>query len=181
MRKIGRAAAVAGIVGVVLVAGTATYAATSHSAHPGPAGPLLKNNQVTHQISLAQEKLKNSVVVNGFSGGPLNAGQFTNIDAGEKLVCPVAGSSTCSIEADMSVQAQGTGTGNAWAICLVVDGNYATCPYYGFLDSAFFENGTQVESLTGLAVGRHTVQTQVFSANGGTVYNYSLTYHAYKP
>jgi hypothetical protein len=180
MRKIRIATAGAVVIAVVLAASTATYAAT-HSAHPGAAGPLLKQHQVTHQITSGQEKLKNTVIASGFSGVALTPGGFTPLDAGETITC--AGSSTCTIEADMSIQAQGTGSSNAWAICLyVVDlSTYATCPYYGFLDSAFFENGTQIESISGLPAGSHTVQTQVFSSNGGTAYNYSLTYHAYKP
>ena len=33
----------------------------------------------------------------------------------------------------------------------------------------------------GIPHGTHTVQTQVFSANGGTAYNYHIVYNVYKP
>ncbi len=180
MRKTRIATAGAVVIAVVLAASTATYAA-SHSSHPGPTGPLLKEHQVTHQITSGQEKLKNTVVATGFSGVALTPGGFTPIDAGENITC--VGPGTCTLEADMAVQAQGTGSSNAWAICFyVVDlGTYATCPYVGYLDSAFFENATQIESLSGIPAGVHKVQTQVYSANGGTAYNYTSTYHAYRP
>ena len=180
MHKIRIATAGAVVVAVVLAAGTATYAAGQHSTHPGPAGPLIKHPQVKQQVTAGQQKLKNAVVVSGFSGVTLTASGFTPIDAGETLICPGT-SGTCTFSATMSVQAQGTGSSNAWAICLKVDGGFATCPYLGFLDSTFFDNETQTESITGVTHGPHTVQTQVFTGNGGTAYNYTFTYQAYKP
>ena len=181
MSKVKIAIGVA-VVGLVLAAGVVTSAAAWHRGTSGPAGAAL-HQQATHQVTtLAASKLKSSVIASGFSGAALTAGGFTPMDAGETIVCPGT-TGTCTFEADASVQAQGTGSSNAWAICLyIVDlGQYATCPYYGFLDSSFFETGTEVSSFSGVPHGTHTVQTQIFSANGGAAYNYSITYHAYKP
>jgi hypothetical protein len=38
---------------------------------------------------------------------------------------------------------------------------------------------TVTEHLSGLTPGLHTVQTQIFTANGTTIYNYDIIYRAY--
>jgi hypothetical protein len=180
MGKIKIAVIGAVVVALVLVAGVVTFAANGHRGASGPAGAALQR-QAGHQSVAAQTKVKKSVAVTGFSGATLTAGGFTPIDAAATLTCPGT-TGSCTYEADASVQAQGTGSSNAWAICLVIDGNnFATCPYYGFLDSSFFQEGTVVSVYPGIPHGTHTVQTQVFSANGGTAYNYNIVYNVYKP
>jgi hypothetical protein len=181
MRKSRISAIAIAAVAVLFVAGAAAGSVSGHHSS-GPTGPLLKGHQAPQNVATVTMKLHDSVIASGDSGANLTPGGFTPIDAGEQIHCASTG--TCTLEADMSVQAQGTGSGNEWAICFyVVDlGYYASCPYYGNLDSSFFENGTQIESIGSGAIppGTHTVQTQVFSLTGGTVYNYSLTYHAYR-
>ena len=166
------------VVGLAVAGQAATSAAGTPSTHSRPSGPLL-HQSATQQVTAGNRTLKKTVLVHGFSGAALTAGGFTPIDAGERVMCP--GTTSCTIEAIMSVQAQGTGASNNWAICLNIDTNTATCPYIGFLDSTFFENATITESLSGRAHGAHTVQTQVFTATGGTAYNYAITYHIYTP
>jgi hypothetical protein len=116
----------------------------------------------------------------GFSGAVAPPGFFA-VDAPQTISCKTH--SNCIIEAIMMVQF-GSGvngeTPGPWAICLNVDGNYNTCPFYDDgHNNGFFTAGTATGYLTGLAAGTHTVQTFLYTSNGTTVYNYDVAYHSY--
>jgi hypothetical protein len=75
-------------------------------------------------------------------------------------------------------------SGNAWAICALIDGNYMSepnCPYLGYIpnDGFFFANSF-MQTASKLSPGSHTLKTQIYTSNGGTIENYALIYHVYK-
>jgi len=173
--------AIAAAAAVVAVLGTsAASSASTDLDQAGPASPLQSKQQVPFQIQAAHHKLVDTVIAGGYSGAALSPG-FNAIDSGETINCPNSGK--CTLEANMTVQALGSGSSNSWAICFyVVDlGSYATCPYIGYLSSTYYQTESINAAQVSLPPGPHVVQTQVYTANGGTAYNYSMTYHAYKP
>lgn len=178
MRLLNAAAVGIGVASLVLVAGSAVSAPTAKPAHLGPAGPT-GTLQHAPMVLSSGSKLRSTTLVSNFSGATLTPGGFTPIDPGETITCP--GHTTCTVEADLNVQAQGSGSSDAWALCAALDGGFATCPYLGFLDSSFFQSGTFAETFVGVTPGSHTVQTSVFAGNGGTAYNYTFVYHVYTP
>ena len=121
-------------------------------------------------------KLKNTAVVNG-SGGSLAAG-FNNIDSGSTLNC---GTSSCTISGEDMVQLEAGTNGSLWAICVLVDGNYASpgCPYQGSATSANYQVGNSQQSAV-VGSGNHTVQTQVYVANASTLGEWQFTYRIYR-
>src|SRR5690349_15577536 len=112
------AAAAALAVGL---SGQASAAAHHSSTVAGPAGQ--------HNVVHVPPPGSKSLLVGGFSGADACAGCFTAVDSGETITCK----NTCSISGEALVQLSGNaGTGvGEYAVCLVVDGTYATCPYAG--------------------------------------------------
>ena len=121
--------------------------------------------------------LKGTVIVYG-SGGSLAAG-FNNIDSATTLSCGTA--PTCTIAAADMAQLEAGTNGSLWAICVLVDGNYANpgCPYQGAATSANYQVGNSQQSYV-VGSGSHTVQTQVYVANAATLGEWSFTYKIYK-
>jgi hypothetical protein len=132
-------------------------------------------------VVLANHKLlQTALSPQGFSGAVAPPGFFA-VDAPQTISCKLK--TNCIIEAIMMVQF-GSGvygeTPGPWAICLNVDGNYNTCPFYDDgHNNGFFTTGTATGFLTGLGAGNHTVQTFLYTSNGTTVYNYDVAYHSY--
>jgi hypothetical protein len=132
-------------------------------------------------IILANHKLiQTALSPQGFSGAVAPPGFFA-VDAPQTISCKTH--ANCNIEAIMMVQFDsgvGGATPGPWAVCLNVDGNYNTCPYFSDgANNGFFTTGTATGFLTGLAAGPHTVQTFLYTSNGTTVYNYDVAYHSY--
>lgn len=164
-------------IGLLTAGQVATSATNSHPTYVGPTGPLV-GHQVNSQVIQSNETLKKTVIVQGSGNITLAADAFTPIDPGETIVCP--GTKSCTIEATISVQAIGI-FNNPWAICLRVGGATAPCPYYGILLSNFPMVGTVTQSYPGFLPGSHTVQTIVYTNDGGTAFFYNMTYHSYNP
>jgi hypothetical protein len=109
---------------------------------------------------------------------------FQAIDSPLTVVCPGT-SGTCTIVAEQNLQLSGTTTGNRWSTCLAVDGVYSSepyCPYMGYVPSdGSFTTGSFSQAFSGLPVGRHTVQSFLYTFSGGSRSIYSIHYRVYKP
>jgi hypothetical protein len=75
---------------------------------------------------------------------------------------------------------------NNYAVCFYVDGvivyGASGCHYTANTPSdGTFVDGGEENSLSGVAVGDHTVQTFLYTDDGTPVYNYNISYHVYKP
>lgn len=156
------------------IMGTAAQAGHTLSASPTGSG--------SHPAQInAAKKLVNTVIHGTFSGATVGSG-FQAIDTPFTFSCP--GTTTCTYEVDENVQVGTSTSGNAWAICAVIDGNYMSepnCPYLGYIpNDGFFYGGSFAQSIHGISPGNHTLSTQIYSANGLTIDNYALIYHVYK-
>jgi hypothetical protein len=112
------------------------------------------------------------------------AEKYTPIDAPLTIVCGGT-TGTCTVEADLWIA---TGAGdkpdNEFEICLYVDGKANQ-----FCDSSVGETDTSgafivastSQSVTGLAIGNHSVQTYFYSGQGAYVGYYNFNYRVYKP
>lgn len=122
-------------------------------------------------------KLRGTVIAYGTSG-TLAAG-FNNIDSGSTLSCGSA--PTCTIEAADMMQILAGTNGALWAICVLVDGNYANpgCPYQGAATNANYQIGNSQQSYV-VGSGNHTVQTQVYVDTASTLGSWQVTYRIYK-
>ena len=172
---------------VVMVAATATFGLATIGVGTATAGKHLGSSPVARTAGARPafnpshgKLLKTLFTANGFSGATSGAGIFNTLDAPQTFTC-AASKAPCTVEADMSVQVDGTTGPGAWAICLLVDGTtFNTCPYIdNGAPNGFFESSTQVGYVTNLPAGSHTVQMQVYTANAVTLYNYNATYHIY--
>lgn len=154
----------------VLAVSLPTLASAASPSDPTP------DHQMRAPISVPI-KLKNSVIVYG-DGASLASG-FNNIDSGTTLSCGAA--PACTITADDMAQMIAGTNGSLWAICVVVDGNYANpgCPYQGAATSANYQVGNSQQSFV-VGSGNHTVQTQVYVANASTLGEWQVSYRIYK-
>lgn len=114
---------------------------------------------------------KVAFVVGNGSGSALAGGTFTIIDSPTTFSCTKA----CTISADSMVQYQPGASGVQWAICIYVDGSSIGCPYQSQAANTFFQVGN-VQEAASLAIGNHTVQTQVFVSSASSLYGYTLAY-----
>jgi hypothetical protein len=111
------------------------------------------------------------------------AAGFVALDAPLKFTCPAGG--TCTVSAEQNVQVRGTTSANKWAICTQVDGAFIAepnCPYLGVIpsDSSFLA-GSFTQNVSAVAPGNHTLQTFVYTDNGGDRAVYNITYRLYRP
>jgi len=151
------------------------------------------NSAVKNDSLATAQVLKGSYFVHGTQNGVFfAANEFTAVDNLLTIECPGA-SGTCTIVADMWVQTGADFTisnpSDNYAVCLYVDGvNVDTadgtrgCHYTANTpsDGTFVEGGEE-NSLSGVTVGNHTVQTFLWTDDGTPVYNYNISYHVYKP
>jgi len=114
-------------------------------------------------------------------GYPISGGSaVVPIDGPTTLNCK--GTTSCTIEADMSVELENATTSMSHvSICVEIDGNLG-CPYTSEVPADFTYNTySMIQNATGITPGLHTVQTVVISPqalNGAFAYS---TYHVYKP
>jgi hypothetical protein len=95
--------------------------------------------------------------------------------------------SGCTISVEDDVQLEGNGTAeNSWAICTKVDGKFIDtpgCPSQGYLptsaNASVVGHWSQQKMLSSSSA--HTVQTFVFTAHGGSIGTYNITYRVYQP
>ena len=118
---------------------------------------------------------------NGPSGIVESPYTFAQVDT-IALDCP-ATQTSCTFTIAANVQLGGPSqTGNAWAIAVLVDGNYVNGgPFQGELPAdGYYATGYELQSAS-VAPGKHTVSVGVISLLGATVGYYQIEYSAYKP
>jgi hypothetical protein len=104
---------------------------------------------------------------------------WTPVDDGETVNC----AKICSIVATQLVglNVGDNGTGTSYSVCFFVDGNMVN-PCFNSGTSTINDNFntftvSNMAFVTGLPVGSHTVQTQVFvNQNGASLLGYNLRY-----
>lgn len=151
---------------VVVAAAFASSAALA--GHNG--SPLLSMKQPPVQTL----KLKKEAFVQGNGNStPLTQFAFTPIDAGTVLNC----TKVCTVSASVSAQMH---TGGAdWAICITVDGTSIECQYQGVQSGpSSYVVGNVEASVPSLAIGNHTVQTQLYTESTSATYQYFSMHYA---
>jgi len=108
---------------------------------------------------------------------------FQAIDNPITINCPA--SNSCTFAAEQNLQVDGSVSGNRWAICTQVDGNFMSeplCPFLGLVSSdGTFIAGSFVQTMHGLSPGTHTVQSFVYTDAGGSRSIYAIVYRVYGP
>lgn len=188
MKRFAAPAVAAGVIGLMLVVGSASSAPAAKGSSgdlgaPGPTAAQGKASEgkVSPEMQIRGLKLRSTALSAGNLGATVPAG-FVALDAPLVLNCP--GHTTCTFAAEQNVQVKGSTSSNGWAICTKVDGNYMSepsCPFLGYTGSTFYVGGSFSQSQTGFTPGNHTVQTEVYSSNGMDVYNYAINYRVYTP
>jgi len=152
---------------------SAAFAASDSPVHQGARGDSALAGGGTHKLVNVTENWATA------AGTSLVAG-FNNLDAATSVSCGNAGG--CTIIANSMVQISPP-AGTLWAICTVVDGNYANpgCPYQGTLPGAGSYLVGNARANYFVSAGSHTVQTQVYVSNASTLGEWQADYGMYKP
>ncbi|MFO1339467.1 MAG: hypothetical protein U1F53_14800 [Burkholderiaceae bacterium] len=155
------------LTGAALASLVATVMAAPATPSGAPAGVRV-SKQVAPPQGIGPKKLKATYLAAGNgNGASLPQYAFTTVDS-TTVSCSTA---NCTI--GIETMAQMTPLGADWAICLVVDGAYASCQYQGIQGSTTgWAVGNARGMATGLAVGSHTVDTQVYTEASGAMYAY---------
>jgi hypothetical protein len=148
----------------------------SSSPVKGAAASVRPNNAATGKL------IKNNVSVqNANGGGSALVGGFNNVDSPHTIQCPAA-KAPCTIETVAMIQFDSGAAGftpGPYAVCLLVDGNYNTCPYLNSgTNNGFFTTATATGYLT-VGAGAHSVQTQLYVSASSALYNFDIAYHEY--
>jgi len=144
--------------------------------------PVSGLTRTTPQTLIFNRKLQSTTQSYSSSGTSVGAG-FVAIDSPVTFKCPAGG---CTVSAEQNVQVSGTAADNRWAICTTVDGTYMSqpnCPYLGYVPSdGSYAAGSFVQNMSGVtAAGTHTLQTQLYTDDGGTLSIYNIVYRLYTP
>jgi hypothetical protein len=134
------------------------------------------------------EALYRTYVFHGNGPAPIPAATWTAVDAVHTIQCPGT-TGSCTITADISVQEVGSTASNGGAVALEVDGILVCtsdasngCHYAVEIPSdGRFVEANELNSLSSVALGFHTVQTFVWSDNGASGGFYNIRYAVYKP
>lgn len=103
---------------------------------------------------------------------------FDNVDDPTSINCTNAAG--CVIQIVASSQVRSDLDGTLWAICSLVDGEYANpgCGYQGQLDTGIYATGTSQMNYQ-VTQGKHTVQTQVYVNQDALLGRWQITYTLY--
>ena len=108
---------------------------------------------------------------------------FVALDNPVNFTCPKGG--TCTVSAEQNVQVSGSTSANRFAVCTEVDGSIIqepSCPYLGTVPSdGSFITGSFVQNMSSVSAGNHTLQTFVYTDNGGNRAIFNITYRLYRP
>lgn len=183
MPNMKRTIAGVGVIGLMVVAGSAASAPAANTEHGRPASPFSPvaagQLKVQPPTVLTARHLKSTALSTGSSGVTAGPG-FAAIDQVTTLRCP--GTKTCTFEADQNVEASGSWDNNRWGICTKVDGTYMPyCPYLGYLTNGGFQAGSFIASMSGLSPGSHSVQTFIYTDDGAQIDIYAILYRVYTP
>jgi hypothetical protein len=159
----------------------ATLAATTQMALAAGASPELPpgKSMASSPISvLTHDPLKiiTTYISAGNGGGSALAAGVFNFVESRTVDCNKAGG--CVVGQESMVQIN-PGGGN-WAICLSVNASYTTCQFQGHLpDTGTFVVGNARGTVV-VPFGIHTVQTDVFTSNAGTLAQWQTDHRLYK-
>jgi hypothetical protein len=165
---------------LVAVAGCCLIASVASAQDTSPAQGATASSSAA--LSLANRVLKKSYI-NSDSGLVAVGAGFQAVDGPTNVNCPGT-SGVCVIEADQHLQVISGVSGNRWAICTAVDGNFMAdplCPFLGIATTSNFEARSFTQTQHGVSFGNHTVQTFVYSDAGLSRSIYEITYRVYKP
>jgi len=108
---------------------------------------------------------------------------FVALDNPVSFTCPKGG--TCTVSAEQNVQVSGSTSANRYAVCTEVDGVIIaepSCPYLGTVPSdGSLVAGSFVQNMSAVPAGNHTLQTFVYTDNGGNRAIFNITYRLYRP
>jgi hypothetical protein len=109
-------------------------------------------------------------------GVPFSSG-FTAIDGVSSISCPAPLGKTCTVEAEITVQATGSGE---IGLCFAMDGSFPQgCPTAGTLGNYAIYSWS--ETVHGVAKGSHNVQSVIDSNGAGDFGFYNIDYKVYLP
>jgi hypothetical protein len=164
--------------------------AQAESEEPNPPASASVSLSATAATLATNQVLQRNYLVHGTQSGTFfPAGTFKGVDSPRKVECPGT-SGKCTIAANMWVQTGLSSTSpNNYAVCLFVDGvnvdssnSSNGCHFTEDTPSTgSFVEGSELNQLSGVSPGLHTVQTFLFSNNGTPVYNFNISYQVYKP
>lgn len=176
----------------VVLLGTYQHAFTQESQESKGKNPSSSAAIPSQEISPAlaiNEGISRTYVVHGSGPSSIPASSWTAVDPGLTIVCPGT-TGKCTITADISVQSGGGSTAsNSGAVALSVDGTIVCtsdasngCHYAAEIpsDGRFVEDN-ELNQLSGVTLGNHTVQTFVWSDNGAVGGFYNIRYQVLKP
>ena len=148
-----------------------------HAAGKSPSGPLPSGTTKVQHNKKSNSMKPVTAVINWYdneTGVDLPFG-FDNVDDPTSITCNnVAG---CVIQIVASAQVRSDTDGNLWAICSLVDGQYANpgCGYQGQLETGIYQMGNAQMNYQ-VAQGKHTVQTQVYVNQEALLGRWQVTY-----
>jgi hypothetical protein len=162
----------------LMLAGAVSFASAGHAASHRPPG--VDDRIVALNAGASNAHKLTSVVIDQADAYPtaLAAG-FTTIDA-TSVTCAKP---TCTIAIDMNVQVGAqSSTGNEWAACATVDGNYAaTCAFTGEIASDGTFDVADQRNTFSVSRGTHSVTTQVYVTDAATLGDYDIQYQILTP
>jgi hypothetical protein len=131
--------------------------------------------------------LQGSYNNNGDYGSTVSVSTYTPIDSQLTVSCPGT-SGTCTIQLDAWIEnGEGSASANQNNICLYVDGvangGNSGCGFFAGQtpSDGSWVNSSNSISVSGIALGNHTVQTYFKSFYGAYVAHYDTNYRVYKP
>jgi hypothetical protein len=170
-----------GSITILVIVGVSIALSASSPATLRGASPVHGVSTPQAPILIFNRKLVSTTQSYSNGVGAVGAG-FQAMDSLLNFTCPAA---TCTISAEQNAQVDGLTTGNEWAICTQVDGNYMAqpnCPFLGYVSSdGSFVTGGFVQNMNGVAKGNHTIQTFIYTVNGANLGIYNITYRLYTP
>jgi hypothetical protein len=183
---------IAGLIAVALVLlGTYRWVFAqpeSNGGNPPASAPV--SYSARSLSSAPNEVLQQTYLVHGTrSGAFFPAREYRAVDHPQTVQCP-GQSGTCTIAANIWVQTGAVfSASNNYAVCLYVDGvsvdssNISNgCHYTANTPSdGTFVEGSELNQLSGVSIGSHTVQTFLYTNNGTPVYNFNISYQVYEP
>jgi hypothetical protein len=149
--------------------------AASRNLPPSPLPPGASKAQQTKKKTYPMKPVTS--VINWYynaTGVDLPFG-FDNVDSPTPITCNNAAG--CVIQIAASIQVRSDEDGTLWAICTLVDGQYANpgCGYQGELATGIYSTGNAQMNYQ-VAQGKHTVQTQVYVNQESLLGQWQVTY-----
>jgi hypothetical protein len=137
---------------------------------------------ITDSPRAKEQTLIGTYIESGSGGGAaLSPGTLTALDSVNKLTCPAG--QTCTITDTISVNVGGNSTaGNEIATAWELDGTVTGfgAPFLTELPTdANYVGGTWTSEESGVAAGKHKVQSFVYALDGGGLGIWTVTYNLY--